>query len=86
MARRKLPHMEDVFIEELDNAADIYRRRRNKRIDANKDEKVAKVDLIEKMVKHGQTLYVTSDGQRVELNGKTEVKVVKNEEDNGDGE
>lgn len=81
-----LPEMEPPRIKVLDDAAEIYYDRMLDRKAANKIEKEAKVDLIEKMKAEGLAIYLTPDGLEVTVTGKSQVTCrPKKDQSNGDG-
>ena len=93
-ARRKVPaeqlHIEGTEpprIKAIDDKAAAYYEVMMERVALSKDEDEAKSNLIEVMVKHGETHYETRNGFVVTVTSKSGVKCKKKHaaEDNGDG-
>lgn len=92
MGRQKeLAGIERPKVQEIEDAAEVYVKSRNKRMKANEAEKADKDALIEVMKKHKLISYKTDDGETVTITvGKSNVKVSADEgdaiDDDGDEE
>ena len=75
-----LPGMEPPSIPELDDAAEVYFEAKTERQEASEAEKNTKNNLIEKMIAHGQTRYVTANELVVDLLSKSNVSCKKKTE------
>lgn len=80
----KLPGMEEPTIKEVEEAADLYYVKKNKRIKLSAEEKDSKVNLIEIMLKNNLTKYKTEDGLIVNLVNKSNVTCRTADEEEGD--
>ncbi len=81
-----LPGTEPEFIAALDDAADTYYDAMQERCRLSKEEDEAKDNLIDKMKEHRLERYITSDGKIVAVVNKSNVKVKRGAESNGEQE
>lgn len=83
MGRQKeIPGTERPKIQEVEDAAEVYVKSRDKRIKASKAESTDKAALIAAMQKHKLNVYAIADEGLVVTvtNGKPEVKVTESKE------
>lgn len=89
MGRQKeIPGTERPKIQEVEDAAEVYVKSRDKRIRASKAESTDKAALIAAMQKHKLNVYAIADEGLVVTvtNGKPEVKVTESKEAEHDEE
>lgn len=84
----KLPGHENVYIDELDDAARTYHSAKTDRVDATNSETDAKASAIEKMLSHGVEHYESVDGILLTVTQKSNLKSKKkgevDEDENGE--
>ncbi len=75
-----IPGLEPPSIPELDDAAEAYYEAKTDRQAASEVEKNTKESLVEKMVSHGQTRYITANDLVVDLLSKSNISCKKKAE------
>jgi hypothetical protein len=80
----ELKGIERPKIQEIEDAAEVYVKSRNKRMKLSKEEKADKTALIEMMKKHKQSIYKLDDGEIVTISSTPQVKVSRPEEPEDD--
>lgn len=79
------PDMAPPTIPEIDEAAEEYRRVRDRRMELTKEETKRNEQIVELMRKHGLTEY-TFDGSEVSIKNKTKARVRRIAEEDGDSD
>lgn len=81
-----LPGLEPPRIKAIDDAAETYFEVMTDRCKLSKEEDEAKDNLIDCMLKAGQTRYVTADGLTVDVTNKSNVKVKRRKDVSANGD